>query len=179
MADPVVAAPQVTEHAPIVIEGVSVFIGIVAGAIVQYLLDVIRTRFARARHLRTVRFELTYVQSRVSDWKKLARALRDAINADNPGGMTQYFDLSKVPLAASWALVNNGEAFKTLDEEEVRKLLEILSSLNQAAESVHNTNIQQARNNFLKQNALMHVQLMDNKLDELEANARAILKATA
>lgn len=173
MPDPAVSQ-AVVEHGPVVIEGFGVFIGIVAGALVQWLADIARNWSSAAEQRRKVRFEISYVLKKVAAWRELARGLRDAIVGDNTMGIVQYFDFTKAPLGASWNFVNSGKAYVDLGEDGLRHLLDLLATLSIGWENVVNNSIQQLRNNFSKQAGVMQCDFIDAKLRDIEKYAKEV-----
>lgn len=178
MVETLTVAHDSLTRAPVIIEGVSVFLGIVAGAFIQYALDWIRTWIQRREQIKNVRFEANYVLSRVEVWRLLANDFRNAVNGDSPQNVVQYFEVSKVPLAASWAFVNSGQAFKVLGETGLRQLLDLLSTLTPQWENVINTAVRGVRENFNKPAAVLHANYLDAKLRDIETNAAAIKAIT-
>jgi len=162
----------------VVIEGWSVFFGLVAGMVLQIFVEWGSAKLKARESLKAAVFELAFVRDhKIAQWEKLAADFRNAVNGDTPALLFQYFDFSKAPTTACYKLIYDGTAYAKMNQQTFEKFVGLISQLSTGAENWFTQQVAATRANFVKATAVANANFFDTKIAELKTAAQDVLKA--
>jgi hypothetical protein len=156
----------------ITIEGWSVFVGIVAGAFVQYGMTVLDRFFTSRRIVDAAAFELRYIATvKGPEWATQLAKVRQHVNERRPEAYVAFIDLARAPTPALNALINSGFAYRKLGPESLSALLDLLNSIALSAQTVFNDRVEKVRSNQNIPAALAELDFLENRTQDLRKKA--------
>jgi len=158
------------------LQGVGVFIGIVAGVIITILVQTYRAWRSEKQTLKNLEFEISLNVRRIDDWLEESNKWRNAVNSDSLQTYNGYFDLSKALFATANSMLATGSLYRHLDRDDIASLQLAGADLNANVQLLMNNHILYDKANFVKQDAAIHVDFWENKFKEHKANMQAIAR---
>lgn len=109
------------------IQGFSVFLGVIAGTAVTVLVGLYFQRRKETQQTRNLRFELELDIKKIETWLEEIKRYRNAVNGDSLHTYFGYFDLSRIVFVTANAMLQSGLLYKKLSHDEIGKL-QVISS---------------------------------------------------
>lgn len=132
-----------------VYQGFGIFWGVVAGALVYFLLQEMNTwRYRKNRKL-NLRLELELDIKKVNDWLAEVDKLRNAINGDTIGSYYGYFHLSSAVFTTAGDMFSSGELYRLLSYKQIGELQAIGRFMSYDGERVINAQINQRKSEYV------------------------------
>lgn len=156
-----VASPSPWQQ--IVLQGLAVFLGVVAGIVVQVGAQRFFEWRAGRQDLNSLKFELRFDIRTIDRWLAEAQRWRNAVNANAMAGYFGYFDLSKFIYVTANKMFVSGALYRLLIDDDIAALQIITTEFSPSWENVLNNEITNMRQNFVQANAVTIVDFWEGK----------------
>jgi hypothetical protein len=153
----------------LIIGGISIFLGIVAGIAVQVGADRWRDSRDKKKRQENLRFELMLNCRLIKTWQDSLDGLKTAIGGATLNSYFQYLDLSRALFVTANDMLRQGSLYETLGDEQIEALQFAAKELSIAGEDTWNRQVAEWKERF-------NVQLLardSNALQELKERASA------
>lgn len=121
-------------------DGFWVFVGVVAGTVVNILTGLVVNALRRRRILNDLEFEIDFNLRRSESWLKSLDAVLQASNSDNLLHCFEFFDFKKILTVAVTRLINDGRLYEFMTHDDI----EVLQKFAIFCTDVYSTNLNEA-----------------------------------
>jgi hypothetical protein len=170
------APAEVIDLIPFEMEiGFWIFVGIVAGAMVQYFLGWVNVRLNYKKSLRNLKFELQFNISQIIEFQATATTMRNKINAEVLNQFFGYFPYSNLIWVTGTNMLSWGTLYDALNHEEIKKLVKISKVFSQAGENWPNERIVNLQKSQDKAAAVSFVDYLDKQFSDSKKDLEGII----
>lgn len=127
--------------------GIGVFLGVIAGACVQYMLQWLYGKSQEKQGLRNFKFELQFNINKVDGLLTEIVNLRNSINANAPEGYFGYLKTTGCLITAADEMLRKGLLYKHLSHDDIWKLQEHYQRLS-GSEEWYNAEIKKIKEQY-------------------------------
>ena len=131
-----------------VLQGFGVFLGVVAGVLINLLTQFVINRKNENSKIDNLRFELELNIKKIDRWIEEIFSYRNALNSDTLHMYFGYYDLSKFVSVTANELFVKGILYKYLSHEDIGKIQEIYWEFSLSWENIINNEVKQNKENF-------------------------------
>ncbi len=147
-------------------QGLSVFLGLIAGVLVSILTEVYIRRQQEKQKVKHLKLELQVNIHKINTWLELLNQYRNAINSETVSAYYGYFDFSRALSFAVFDFLQSGMLYKYLGSEEISNLQVIFSDFSVYGENYITNQINLERQEFNKARATQNLNFWGKKLKD-------------
>lgn len=156
-------------------DGVAIFLGIVAGALVQLGLNIVTALYTGRQAKIEAAFELDYIlHTKMPAWRTALANCRRLVAEGRGAESHEYVDLTAVSMRALSELVQTRKAYRLFGGENLAKLLEVNAFLLPPSENYFNERLRVIRGNTDRPTALRDFDFIDWKFNDVAQKAAAV-----
>ena len=147
--------------------GASIFLGVVAGALVQFALGLIEKKFAQRKLVALAKFELEFIiNTKVPSWAEQLQTLRRRITEHRQSTIVIFLDLNAAPTHGLHKLIDCGYAYDRLGNDDLPKLLQLIDKTKPESQQIISQRAEAARLNQNVPAALAEIDFFDHYVAE-------------
>lgn len=153
--------------------GIGVFLGVVAGACVQYMLQWLNGKFQEKQELRNFKFELQFNINKVDGLLKEMVTLRNSVNANALEGYFGYLKTTGCLIAVADEMLRKGLLYKHLSHDDIWKLQEHYQRLS-GNEAWYNSEITKMKEQYNPKERVDMVNFIEGQFQDAKVDLEGI-----
>ena len=152
-----------------------VFVGVVGGTAVTLGVGWFNQKRGERQKLANLKFELALDIKKLDTWLTYVIDWRNAVNANAPARIVQYFDLSRMVFISANDMWASGLLYAYLDHDDMGTLQTLAGDFTLNTENYLNNQITQQQLQFNQQQPVAQIDFWENKFKAHRKTLQAIL----
>jgi hypothetical protein len=150
------------------IDGLSVFLGLAAGIIVQVTVYRLQRWIDRRESVKTLAKEIDLNLMKLKELSRVLKTFKEAVTAERLDTFTTYISVSSMLTTATYAVFSTGLVYEKLDLEHISELQSFVSLFSQQVQSNVDFQIRSLRETFDKDRGYDFAQMWEQNVENHE-----------